>query len=189
MLCFQGEICSFWKREVVIVSWLTFLYHYLSPTCHRLCKISVLLLSIALIHPKHVHSQQLPSMCKQGQPQSQQEDSIIHMLKCLQAPQLRFSQAISAVVCFSFDASFNTFQRGLFIAKHWALGALGPFQVSGWAIPAGGTGWSVSPWIKSSGRELVKWCVPVNALGGLNGEWNTIVRTPPPLASSVLSCV
>lgn len=104
----QGEICSLWKREVIF-SWLTFLYNYLALMCPRPCRISILLLLIALPHPEHVHLQELPSICEQGQPQSQQEDSIIHVLKCLQAPKLRFSQAISDVVCLGFDASFNTF--------------------------------------------------------------------------------
>lgn len=94
--------------------------------CPRLCKISILLLLIALPHPQHVHLQQLPSTCKQGQPQSQQEDSIIHVLKCLQALKLRFSQAISDVVCLSFDASFNTFRMGLFIAKGSRPRSAGP---------------------------------------------------------------
>lgn len=104
----QGKICSLWKREVIF-SWLTFLYNYLALMCPRPCRISILLLLIALPHPEHVHLQELPSICEQGQPQSQQEDSIMHVLKCLQAPKLRFSQAISDVVCLSFDASFNTF--------------------------------------------------------------------------------
>lgn len=136
------------------------------------CEISILSLLIALPHPQH-----LPSTTRQVQPRSQQEDSIIHGLKCLQAPKLRFSQAISAVVCLGFDASFNTSQTGLVTAELCPLSALGPFGVSGWAIRTGGIFWSVSSWIKSSGWELVKWFVSVNALDG--SRINELSLTPP----------
>lgn len=189
-LCFSlcciclGEICSLWRWEAVIFSWLTFLYNYLAPMCPRLCKISVLLLLIALPHPQHVHLQQLPSTCKQGQPQSQQEDSIIRVLKCLQALKLRFSQAISDVVCLSFDASFNTFRTGLFIAKGSRPRSAGP-RLGVWlGTWSWGVCWSNSSWVKSS----VKQCLSLSALDELHAKWIIACTLPLPfLTAHILS--
>lgn len=99
---------------------------------------------------------------------------------------LDFSEAISDVVCLSFDASFNTFEMGLFMAKPWALAlwASGPFRVLGWPVRTGGICWSGGSWIESSGGELVGWCASLNALDGLNAKWSIIHTLPSPFSYS-----